>query len=264
MVYKIGEFSRISMLSIKTLRYYHDIGILMPCKIDEQTGYRYYDEQAYDKAELIKLLKSFDFTIKEMSEILENVEDESDIQAYLLEKNDMIQDKINHYKSLQDKILLYQPYKEVSQMTQENVQRITETDQLIVSVTYCGKYRDVGEYISKLFKVAGMNVKGKPFCLYHDKEYKEDDATVEVCLPIKKEFVYKGFDVKILKGGQAVSLLHIGSYENLSTSYKKLTDYLIQNELEVTAPSREYYLKGPGMLLKGNPKKYQTKLVMMI
>lgn len=264
MVYKIGEFSRISMFSIKTLRYYHDIGILMPFEVDADTGYRHYDDAAYERAQIIKLLKAFDFTIKEICEILENVEDDSDIKAYLLEKNEMIQEKINYYKKLQNKIETYQPYEEVSSMNNEQVKQITVEDQLIASIVYTGKYEDVGLYISKLYKAAGANIKGKPFSIYHDDTYKEEDATVEVCVLLKKELQYKDIQVKILKGGQALSLLHIGPYDKLSSSYKQLTDHIIDHHLETTAPIREHYLKGPGMLLKGNSNKYQTQIIMMI
>ncbi len=45
------------MLSVKTLRYYHDIDLLVPCTIDEDSGYRFYDNEEYEKALVIKQLK---------------------------------------------------------------------------------------------------------------------------------------------------------------------------------------------------------------
>ncbi|MEN8905119.1 MAG: MerR family DNA-binding transcriptional regulator, partial [Clostridiales bacterium] len=45
MKYQIGDFSKISRLSIKTLRYYHEIGLLCPVIVDKNTGYRYYNEK---------------------------------------------------------------------------------------------------------------------------------------------------------------------------------------------------------------------------
>jgi effector-binding domain-containing protein len=75
----------------------------------------------------------------------------------------------------------------------------------------------------------------------------------------------KGISVRELKGGRAVTLIHKGPYENLGGSYKNLFDYIHQKKKIVTLlPTREIYWKGPGMILKGNPKNYLTELQVMI
>ena len=48
--YSIGEFSQITGLSVKTLRFYHEKGILIPTSVDEATGYRFYDAAKVEKA----------------------------------------------------------------------------------------------------------------------------------------------------------------------------------------------------------------------
>ena len=65
-MYRIGEFSRITLLSIKTLRYYDSQGILSP-SIRGDNQYRMYDENDYEKAILIRKLKQCGFTITEIS-----------------------------------------------------------------------------------------------------------------------------------------------------------------------------------------------------
>jgi effector-binding domain-containing protein len=109
-----------------------------------------------------------------------------------------------------------------------------------------------------------MNVNGKPFCIYHDDDYKEEDATIEVCLPLKKEVTYNGIETKILAGGKGISVLHVGPYQSLSDSYKVITDYIINNNIESKSHIREHYIKGPGMLLKGNPNRYQTEIRILV
>ena len=54
MKFSIGEFSKITSLSIKPLRLYHEKEMLVPAEIDEFTGYRYYNEADFEKARLIK------------------------------------------------------------------------------------------------------------------------------------------------------------------------------------------------------------------
>ena len=67
-----------------------------------------------------------------------------------------------------------------------------------------------------------------------------------------------------LPGGTAVTLLHRGPYETLGESYKRLLDHIKEQNLTVTTPSREIYHKGPGMIFRGNPKKYVTEIQFLI
>lgn len=43
MKFKIGEFSKLCQVTVKTLRHYEEIGLMIPVEVDEWTGYRYYD-----------------------------------------------------------------------------------------------------------------------------------------------------------------------------------------------------------------------------
>ena len=66
-MYKIGEFSKIVDIPVRTLRYYDEFGILKPSDVDNFTGYRYYSDENILECHLIKLLKSLDFTLEEIS-----------------------------------------------------------------------------------------------------------------------------------------------------------------------------------------------------
>ena len=63
---------------------------------------------------------------------------------------------------------------------------------------------------------------------------------------------------------KAICTTHIGSYESINLAYKALTDYAAANRLETFTPSREVYIKGPGMIFKGNPNKFITELIIPI
>ena len=55
-----------------------------------------------------------------------------------------------------------------------------------------------------------------------------------------------------------------GEVEACSRSYEKILRYIDEKEYKVQFPSREVYIKGPGMIFKGNPDKYITEIQMMI
>ncbi len=135
---------------------------------------------------------------------------------------------------------------------------------LIAGVRMKGKYGDCGKGFARIGKTFGRHICGKPFLLHYDTEYKEDDADFEACMPIRKGAGADGISVRELAGGRCVSLLHQGPYDELGQSYTKILDYIKQKGYTTETPSREVYVKGPGMIFKGNPKRYLTEIQMLI
>lgn len=71
MLYKIGEFSKLVNVPVKTLRYYDEINLFKPQEIDLFSGYRYYSEKQIDDLEVILSLKEVGFSLEEIKKILE-------------------------------------------------------------------------------------------------------------------------------------------------------------------------------------------------
>ena len=67
-LYKIGEVSTLCNISIKTLRYYEELGLIKPVKVDIYSGYRYYDESNIEIIYKIQLLKELGFSLQEIKE----------------------------------------------------------------------------------------------------------------------------------------------------------------------------------------------------
>lgn len=261
MEYQIGDFSKISRLSIKTLRYYHEIGLLSPTRIDSVSGYRYYDEKSLEKVRMIEDLKSFSFSLGEISDILNQYREDSDILDFMRRKLEETNLKIAQYKEIQTRLKLFlQKEVEFAVENKNEIVRKEVPGVLIASFRFKGKYSDVGKHIGRLFKLCGRFAAGKPFALYYDREFKEDDADIEICLPISKNVNKEDIKSRVLSGGNAVSLTHQGPYESISASYKTVIDYINKNEFDTVLPSREVYLKGPGMIFKGNPGNYLTEI----
>ena len=86
----IGEFSRAAGLTIKALRYYHEIGLLIPEQIEVDSGYRFYTEHQVDTARAIVVLKQLGFTIQQMKEILAEHADEATLIEILEQRKQEI------------------------------------------------------------------------------------------------------------------------------------------------------------------------------
>ncbi len=267
MRFSIGEFSLITSLSIKTLRLYHEKGILVPAEVGTSSGYRYYDQANYDTARSISVLKEFDFSLAEIKELLDACDDESDMLGQLEEKLERVQGTIDRYKDISRSIQSIIEIEKESAMNKTREFEIEEKELdtvLIAGHRMKGKYEDVGKGLGLICKKMGRHANGKPMTLYYDGEYKEDDADFEPCVPVRKGRNADGIAIRELKGGRCVSLMHKGPYETLRDSYKKVFGYINERGYRTVIPIREVYRKGPGMIFKGNPKNYLTEIQIMI
>ena len=269
-MFSIGEFSKISGLTVKTLRFYHERGLLVPAAVDPQSGYRYYDGSNLELAHVIRNLRDLEFSLDDIDVILAECQEDCDTIDFLQQHKSALQLKLRHYNDLVQRldqvIDLERNARELNQMqkqTYEVEERFVEP-QLMAGYRMKGKYSDCGQGFSKLGRKFGRYLSGKAFCLFYDGEYKEDDADFEACFPIRKEVPSEEFDVRTLAGARCVTLIHRGPYDSLGQSYARLFEYVNEKDYELDLPSREVYLKGPGMIFKGNPKKYLTEIQLPI
>ena len=100
-LYKIGDFSKIVNLPIKTLRYYDEYGLLEPSYVDEFTGYRYYNDDNISECKLIILLKSLDFTLEEILNCKDNLTAE-----VIATKRKELNDRIDLLNQKQKKLMI--------------------------------------------------------------------------------------------------------------------------------------------------------------
>jgi DNA-binding transcriptional MerR regulator/effector-binding domain-containing protein len=266
--YSIGEFSQITGLSVKTLRFYHEKGILAPSSVDEATGYRFYDASKIEKARVIMQLRQMEFSIEDIAAVLSECNDESDILNYLERQKNVLQQRIQEDRDIVrslDKIISNE--KSAKQLLEEGNFAIAEKNiepMLVAGIRMKGKYSDCGRGFGQLGKAIGRYICGKAFCLYYDGEYRETDADFEPCFPIRKEVVVDGDSIRTLPGARLLTLIHRGSYDQLGRSYAKILAETDRRKLKISLPTREVYLKGPGMIFKGNPKNYLTEIQLPI
>jgi DNA-binding transcriptional MerR regulator len=265
--FSIGEFSKITSHSIKSLRLYHEKEILVPAEVDEFTGYRYYNEADYEKARSIKILKDYEISLAEIKEIINECDEEGEMLEQLHAKLGEFQKKIKHYQEISHLIESIIKHESENKMKTEEDFDIEEKEVeklLIAGYRMKGKYNEVGEGFKILGKAVGRHINGKAMNLYYDGEYKEEDADFEPCYPVRKGSSTDKISVRELTGGKCVSLIHKGPYENLSESYETIYVYTNEKGYKLKLPTREVYLKGPGMIFKGNPTNYIIEIQFML
>jgi DNA-binding transcriptional MerR regulator/DNA gyrase inhibitor GyrI len=267
-MFSIGEFSKITGLTVKTLRFYHECGVLVPARVEGTSRYRYYDDRNVETARAIAALRQYDFSLEEIAEILRDHGDEADILTFLERRKKTLSERVARDRDLINSIdsIIHRERKaqQMNQQTAFEIEEKTIPSVLVAGVRMRGRYDECGQGFAKIGRNFGRHISGKCLCLYYDGEYKEDDADFEPCMPVRKAMPVEGFNVRELPGGKCVTLVHRGPYSEIGRSYEKVLRYIKQRGYEMLLPTREVYLKGPGMIFKGNPKKYLTEIQVLV
>jgi len=253
----IGKFSTITRLTQKALRYYDTKGLLVPEAKDSFTGYRYYTGDQIQRGVKIKYLSILGFSVDEISKYLEaensgDTETMNKLVGSRLGETEMELRRLQRVASLLDSNHCMELMKET--MSEPSIKEVPQTR--VISKRDKGVIGEtIGRLIGELMGVIHMpenksnyvKIVGPFMTIYHDHEYKEEDADLEVAVPITGKVTLNdpSFEVKNLPKRKVASLVHKGSYEIIGMEYKNLYEYIMKNGLEMTGPMMDIYLNDP-------------------
>jgi effector-binding domain-containing protein len=262
---KIGDFSKLARVTIKALRYYDELGLLKPVKVDEFTGYRYYSASQLTQLYRIMALKDMGLSLEEISRLLRNDVSIDHILDLLhtkqIEQKQKLEAETARLKRVEE--WLMQVEREGKMPEYEIVLKKT-TSQKVVSVRQIlPNYSATGQLFQKIvfyiFK-SGSQMAGPPLAIIYDEEFKEKDVDVEVAFPIARDVPSAGeFKCKELPGyDQMATTIHKGGYESVDGAYSALMKWIEKNNYQIVGPSREIYLTDPS---SGTPpSEYVTEV----
>jgi len=264
-VLTIGEFSRTVRLSVKTLRFYQEEGILMPVRVDDATGYRFYDENSYERAEAILTLKEMGFSLKEIRTIFRDCAAEEDLRSFIDAKLRDIRARKEELARLERRLASYERLIDSESPAYSwDIGEIELTIPHFLSLPIRGSYDLISDAFRKLYRKAGRYSQGKPFCFFHDREYREEDASLEVVLETEREQTVPGLKTGKMEGLKAVKAVYTGPYGGQGSVYLKLFGYCSSRGYIPAEPIIEHYVKGPGLVFRGNPQNYLTECIIPV
>ncbi|NWG14782.1 MAG: MerR family transcriptional regulator [Acidobacteria bacterium] len=267
-MFTIGQFSRITGLSVKTIRLYHEKGLLTPKWIDDSSGYRYYDNHNIERARTIACLRTLDFPLSDIREMLDRFQEDSDALTFFEKQREVIRSRMKQLDRIATSLEeIINREREAIAMMEEDTGDVAEKEVRALQVAglrWKGRYSDTGKVLEQVGKLAGRYIRGKPMNLYYDSEYKDEDADIESCFPVSGIKGPGVLSLHTLPAGRCVYVVHKGPYEQIGRSYERLMRYIQQKHYQALPPSREIYLKGPGMIFRGNPRKYLTEIQILI
>lgn len=251
--FKIGDFSKLSQIGSKTLRYYDDIGLLKPSHVDRFTGYRYYTVEQLPRLNRILALKELGFSLEQIARLLEDSLSAEQLQGMLHMKQAEVERSIAEE---QQRLLRIQA--RLQQIKAEGAPSLYDVvlkhiDALAVAcIRDCvPDYSHSGHLFNALFAVLDdqqITPVGVPFALYHDGEYREHDPDIEVCIQVSAPGeAASRVTFRQLPPQTVAMTLHTGSYAMLSSAYGALLSWIAANNYDILPPPiRELYLRGPG------------------
>lgn len=260
---KIGDFSRLSRVSVRMLRYYEKTGLIKPDKIDEFTGYRYYSESQLPEMWKIKMLRDMGFNVAEISEILRYGDNPVKIGGMLESKKNELQadvSKIRHQLTLLD-TAIKKLGKEDKMKYECKIKELPE--RYVASVRQIiPAYDAEGMLWHTLFKETAaqkMVPCGVASAILHDKEYREHDVDVEVMLPVSGRYEdTEHVRFKKVPTVTVVSLTFEGSYDQFPEAYSQLALWVDDNEYEFCGAMMDFYHVSPNETQ--NPLEWVTEI----
>ncbi|MEA3340829.1 MAG: MerR family transcriptional regulator [Chloroflexota bacterium] len=263
-MFKIGEFSRLSQVTVKTLRYYDKIGLLEPADVDRFTSYRYYSASQAPRLNRILALKGLGLALDQIGQLLEGDLTPDQIRGMLRLKQVEIQQQVQEKQAR-----LARVEQRLRQIEQEEVMPKQEVvlkqvpSQMIASVRSTIPISGLSQLFGELFAYLGqrrVNPAGPPLGIYYDEEFREEAMDIEVAAPVVGS-APEGDRVKMRElpaVEEMACVIHEGGYETIGGTYGQLMKWIEAHDYRMAGPTREVYLKGPES--GDDPSTYVTEV----
>lgn len=264
-MFKIGEFSKLTQVSIRMLRYYDETGLLKPAEIDKFTSYRLYSANQIPTLNKIVFLRDLGFNVSEIALALSKWDDEH-VKALLDVKRLEIENTIKVEEDRLAKLeLAKRDIRQEKLAIHYNVSIKSIPSYQVLSLRrMVPNYYAEGVLWKELEDFANENhiaISTNTFSIYHDPEYKESDVDIEVCAPVAKMgkdmngFTYRNTEPVPT---MASTMVH-GSFEKIAGAYLNFASWLQEHsQYRMGKYSRQIIHRGPWN--EENPNKYLTEI----
>ena len=263
---KIGDFSKLSRISIRMLRHYDEIGLLKPVRIDPESGYRYYSENQLPVAGRINALKDMGFGLAAIGEILPCYEDRDALERHLLRKQAELQ-ALSRQTAYRLRLL---------ETAQRRLRKEDKTMSYDVTIkTFPPRRSATVRMVIPSYEQEGMLwnilmeetaplhlIDGDPcYCcaVFHDKEYREAEVDVEVQKDVKGS--YKDTEhvrFRTLPEVTVASATCKGSYEQMDGINAAIAAWVVGNGYVFDGPMFNIYHVSPHET--SDPNEYVTEV----
>jgi effector-binding domain-containing protein len=247
---KIGDFSKLSQVSIKALRYYDEMGLLKPASIDRETGYRYYEANQLPRLNRILALKDLGFSLQQIGQVLNEGVSSEQLHGMLRLKRAELQRQITDEQERLARIEARLSMIDMEDAMSSYDVVLKHVDaQLVASVRdTLASYPEINRLFNEVyghlirFGVSGPSLVGA--AIWHDSEHKtsgiDGEAVVYLKQPVPADERVKVYE---LPAAAMASVVHKGAFNKFSQAYEALMRWVESNGYTIVGPNREVYLE---------------------
>ena len=241
----IGDFSLMTHLSIKTLRYYHQVGLLEPAEVDPDTGYRYYGVEQLPTAQIIQRFRDLGMPIDEVKAVLAAPDLDTRnaliathlgrLEGELEQTRQAVQSLRNLLEPAHTPISVEHRTLPATQAV--GIQEVVDRSDLVVWF-----HGALGELYATI-AVQGLQPSGPSGGLFASDLFHYERGEVTMFVPISGKLQTVGrVSPLVVPAAEVAVTVHEGSLANLTDTYGALGVYVAKHALGVVGPVREYYL----------------------
>jgi len=243
----IGEFSRITHLSIKTLRRYHEAGLLEPAHVDRDTGYRYYSVDQVPTAQVIHRFRELGMPVREVGELLAVV-DPGARAALIAHHLERLETQLGQTRAAVVSLRrLLQPDPAPLEVHRRRTEAATvaAVRDVVDLSDVLAWYDSAMSELDAVLGAAGAIRTGPPGGLYDNELFTEERGATVAYIPVADPPSRGAVAPLIIPAIDLATTVHIGPHDDIAVTYAALGTYVSQQALQVAGPVREIYHVGP-------------------
>ena len=261
-MFTIGEFSRLTRTTVKTLRHYDEAGLLKPAEVDGWTGYRRYTTAQLYPLQRVLALRQAGLSVEEVRRILGG----ADAIAILRARREALVRELEEAEARVRRLnILMQSLKGGETMYQP-ILRTLPARTVYYKEGVIRNYSELGEFIPRAeeeFRAANpslpLDAPGYCFVSYLDGEYREENIRVRYASAVAAPGVEtESIRFARLEPVEAVCIYHRGPYDDLGQAYAFAVNWAQQSGYELTELPRECYIDG--IWNKADPAEWLTEI----
>ncbi|HEX3513506.1 MAG TPA: MerR family transcriptional regulator [Trebonia sp.] len=244
----IGAFSRLTHLSIKTLRYYHEVGLLEPAVVDPDSGYRYYRPGQAQSAHMVRRFRDLGLPVADVKAVLA-APDLTARDTILAGHLDRMREQLRQTEAAVDSLRLMLEGAATAIPIEERVLEGGPTISAaadLVRKDVAAWWWDAFARLRAIAAAAGLERTGPVGGLFDDELFTQDAGHVRVYLPVRESPALDGTGARWeLPSGRFAVALHAGAHGDVDRAYAALGTYAAANGRDGSGPVRERYLADP-------------------
>jgi len=242
----IGDFSRMTHLSVKMLRRYHESGLLEPAEIDPYSNYRYYAPSQIPVAQTIRRFRDLGMPVREVADLLSA--GDADARGQLigrhLERLESQLEQTRNAVAALHRLLDPGATIDVERRTTSQIvaAAISDTVALPEVLTW---YGDTMAELDAVLVRAGQVPNGPPGGLYDNELFTDEMGRLVVYVPVSAPPRSGRVEPLVIPPTELAVTVHRGAHTDIDVTYGALGMWVDQHALTIAGPVHESYLIGP-------------------